>query len=291
MIEIVQSDNLPFLQGCAAGAFHLIYVDPPFNTGVERTHTPIRAVRDEQGGDRTGFGGKRYRTQSGQRRSYGDAFDDYLAFLQVRLAEARRVLADDGSLFVHLDAREVHYVKVLLDSIFGRTSFMNEIIWAYDYGGRSKSRWPAKHDSILWYARDPERYTFNYDAIDRVPYMAPGLVGPEKAAQGKTPTDVWWHTIVPTNSRERTGYPTQKPVGLLERIVRVHSRTGDRLLDFFAGSGSFGEAAERHGRGCTLVDVNPAAIEIMQERFPGASVRNEDGPPVIRVKEQIHETA
>ncbi len=291
MLEIVQGDNLSFLQGCAAGAFDLIYVDPPFNTGSERSHTPIRAVRDEQGGDRTGFGGRRYRTQGGQRRSYDDAFDDYLAFLEPRLVESRRVLASGGSLFVHLDSREVHYAKVMLDTIFGRASFMNEIIWAYDYGGRSKRRWPAKHDSILWYARDPERYTFNYDAIDRVPYMAPGLVGAEKAARGKTPTDVWWHTIVPTNSRERTGYPTQKPVGLLERIVRVHSNPGDRLLDFFAGSGSFGEAAERHGRYCTLVDVNPAAIEIMQERFTGASFRGADGAPVIRVKEQIHETA
>ncbi|MCC6909049.1 MAG: site-specific DNA-methyltransferase [Phycisphaerales bacterium] len=267
MIDIVHDDNLRFLQGCADGSFNLIYIDPPFNTGASRSHARIRTVRDEQSGDRIGFGGRRYRTQTSARTSYEDAFDDYLGFLEPRLIEARRVLAADGSLFVHLDAREVHYVKVLLDGIFGRESFMNEIIWAYDYGGRSKRRWPAKHDSILWYARDEANYTFEYDAIDRVPYMAPDLVGPEKAARGKTPTDVWWHTIVPTNSRERTGYPTQKPVGLLERVVRVHSRPGDRLLDFFAGSGTLGEAARRHGRRCTLVDSNPAAIEIMRRRF------------------------
>jgi len=272
MIEIVHRDNLPFLLECPVDAFSLIYLDPPFNTGSPRSLTPIETVHDEQGGDRTGFGGRRYRTQRGQPTSYDDAFDDYLAFLKPRLIEARRILTAKGSLFVHLDAREVHYVKVMLDEIFGRASFMNEIIWAYDYGARSKRRWSSKHDSILWYARDPNHYTFNYDAIDRVPYMAPGLVGPEKAARGKTPTDVWWHTIVPTNSRERTGYPTQKPVGLLERLVRVHSNPGDRLLDFFAGSGSFGAAAQRHGRDCTLVDSNLKAIEVMRERFGAASV-------------------
>lgn len=270
MIEIVHRDNLPFLQECAAGSFDLIYIDPPFNTGSARNLTPVKTVHDEQEGDRTGFGGKRYRTTRGSTSSYGDAFGDYLAFLRPRIVEARRVLTGDGALFAHLDAREVHYVKIMLDEIFGRDSFMNEIIWAYDYGGRSKRRWPAKHDSILWFTRDPDHYTFNYDSIDRVPYMAPGLVSPEKAARGKTPTDVWWHTIVPTNSHERTGYPTQKPVGLLERIVRVHSNPGDRLLDFFAGSGSFGEAAQRHGRDCTLVDSNPKAVEVMRERF-GAS--------------------
>ena len=272
MIEIVHRDNLPFLLECPDEAFDLIYVDPPFNTGSTRNLTPIETVHDEQGGARTGFGGKRYRTQRGHTASNDDAYDDYPAFLGPRLIEARRILTAEGSLFVHLDAREVHYVKVMLDEIFGRASFMNEIIWAYDYGARSKRRWPAKHDSILWYARDPNHYTFNYDAIDRVPYLAPGLVGPEKAARGKTPTDVWWHTIVPTNSRERTGYPTQKPVGLLERIVRVHSSPGDRLLDFFAGSGSFGVAAQRHGRNCTLVDSNLKAIEVMRERFVAASV-------------------
>ncbi len=280
MIDIVHNDNLRFLQGCGDGSFNLVYIDPPFNTGASRAHTRLRTVRDEQEGDRTGFGGRRYRTEAGTRTSYEDAFDDYLGFLEPRMVEARRVLAPDGSLFVHLDAREVHYVKVLLDRIFGRESFMNEIIWAYDYGGRSKRRWPAKHDSILWYARDPAHYTFNYEAIDRVPYMAPGLVGPEKAARGKTPTDVWWHTIVPTNSSERTGYPTQKPVGLLERIVRVHSRPGDRLLDFFAGSGTLGEAARRHGRACTLVDSNPAAVEIMRRRFAAPA---NTPPPTVQV--------
>ena len=144
---------------------------------------------------------------------------------------------------------------------------MNEIIWAYDYGGRSKKKWSAKHDTIFWYAVDPKNYTYNYDQIDRIPYLAPGLVGKEKAAKGKTPTTVWFNTIVHTNGKEKTGYPTQKPLSILNRIVRVHSNIGDNLLDFFAGSGSFGEAAFINNRNCTLVDSNPIAIDIMFNRF------------------------
>ena len=177
------------------------------------------------------------------------------------------MLAATGSFFFHIDYREAHYCKVMLDGIFGRARFINEIIWAYDYGGRPKRRWPAKHDTILWYAKDPANYTFHLDAVDRIPYMAPALVGAEKAARGKTPTDVWWHTIVPTNGKEKTGYATQKPLGLLERIVKVHSSPGDTLLDFFAGSGTFGEAAAKHGRPCLLVDNNPEAVRIMERRL------------------------
>lgn len=199
--------------------------------------------------------------------SYSDSFDDYMGFLDPRLREAHRLLKPDGSLFFHIDYREVHYCKVLLDSIFGRASFQNEIIWAYDYGARTKKKWPAKHDNILWYSKDPEDYVFNYDEMDRIPYMAPGLVGPEKAARGKTPTDSWWHTIVSPNGKEKTGYPTQKPRGLLDRFVKVHSNPGDSLLDFFAGSGSFGESAIVHGRNVTLIDSNTDAIDVMLNRM------------------------
>ena len=206
--------------------------------------------------------------------SYDDRGGDYLAWLRARLEEARRVLAADGSLLLHLDYREVHYAKVMLDGIFGRDCFLNEIIWAYDYGARSRRRWSPKHDSILWYARDPANYTYRYDDIDRIPYLAPGLVTKEKAARGKTPTDVWWQTIVPTNGREKTGYPTQKPLAVLERFVRVHSNPGDLLLDFCAGSGSWGEAAAKHGRRFLLVDSNPEAVAVMEKRLApyGAAV-------------------
>ncbi|MYD35951.1 MAG: site-specific DNA-methyltransferase [Dehalococcoidia bacterium] len=245
----------------------LIYIDPPFNTGKTQSRESLKTVHDEESGDRIGFQGRRYRTERIGTSEYEDSFDDYLSFLEPRLIEAHRVLKPNGSFFLHIDYREVHYCKVLLDEIFGRDSFINEIVWAYDYGARSKSRWSAKHDNILWYVKDPSSFTFNYDEMDRIPYMAPGLVGKEKAARGKTPTDVWWHTIVATNGKEKTGYPTQKPLGILERIVRVHSSPGDLILDFFAGSGTTGEAAAKHDRRFILVDNSAEAIRIMARRL------------------------
>jgi site-specific DNA-methyltransferase (adenine-specific) len=264
--RIVQADNLEILPTLADASVGLIYIDPPFNTGRTQHRTRLRTVRDEAG-DRVGFGGRSYRTEVLGASAYADDFDDYLGFLEPRLVHARRVLVEDGSLFVHLDWREVHYVKVLLDRLFGRDCFRNEIIWAYDFGGRGRDRWAAKHDNILWYARDPKRHVFDEAAVDRIPYMAPGLVGPEKAARGKKPTDVWWHTIVPTRGAERTGYATQKPLGVVERIVRVHSRPGDLVLDFFAGSGTTGEAAARHGRDFLLIDESPEAVDVMARRL------------------------
>jgi site-specific DNA-methyltransferase (adenine-specific) len=264
--QIVYAENLSYMRTLPDGAFRLIYIDPPFNTGKAQQRARMRVVASEQG-VRVGFGDRRYHVQLYDSPAYQDAYEDYLGFLEPRLREAYRLLTPDGSLFVHLDYREAHYVKVLLDTIFGRECFMNEIIWAYDYGGRSKRRWPAKHDTIFWYAKDPENYVFHYEAIDRIPYMAPSLVGAEKAQRGKTPTDVWWLTIVPTNSKEKTGYPTQKPLKLLERIVRVHSDVGDWVLDFFAGSGTTGEAAARLGRRFVLIDNHPDAIRIMAQRL------------------------
>lgn len=267
-------DNLTVLRGFSDASFDFIYIDPPFNTGKTQTLRRTKTTRDEHG-DRRGFQGQRYRTVQLNETSYDDQFDDFNDFLTPRLLEAKRVLRPRGSLFFHIDYRESHYCKILLDQVFGRRSFMNEIIWAYDYGGRAKKRWSAKHDTLFWYAIDPRAYTFNFDAMDRIPYMAPGLVGPEKAARGKTPTDVWWHTIVPTNGKERTGYPTQKPLGILNRILQVHTNPGDHVLDFFAGSGTTGEAALRHGRSCTLIDRNPAALEVMRDRlnFANPTVR------------------
>lgn len=264
--SIYLADNLEFLGQVDDATVDLIYIDPPFNTGVTQSMTSLKTVRDEDG-DRTGFGGNRYRTERGDSRSYLDSFDDYMGFLAPRLEEARRVLAENGSLFLHVDQRESHYCKVLLDQIFGRDSFMNEIIWAYDYGGRSKRTWPAKHDTIFWYSVDPKNYTFNADAIDRIPYMAPSLVGKEKAARGKIPTDVWWQTIVPTNGKERTGYPTQKPLAILERIVKVHSNPGGLVLDFFGGSGTTGVAAAQNDRQFVLVDANPEAVQVQAKRL------------------------
>ena len=268
--QLYYGDNLEILQRYVPDAsVDLIYIDPPFNTGKRQQRTEIQVEQDTVG-DRVGFQGRTYRTYKGETTHYTDKFDSsdvYLQFLRPRFEEAYRVLHPHGSFFLHIDYREVHYCKVMLDEIFGREAFINEIIWAYDYGGRSKSRWPAKHDNILWYAKTPEHYTFNFDEMDRIPYMAPGLVGKAKAARGKTPTDVWWHTIVSTNGGEKTGYPTQKPLGILNRIVKVHSVPGNTLLDFFAGSGTFGEAAARHDRSSILIDNNIPAIRQIMNRL------------------------
>ncbi|AUI49528.1 DNA-methyltransferase [Arthrobacter crystallopoietes] len=271
---VVHADNAEFLPTLPDGAFTLIYVDPPFNTGRSQRRQQLSMVRSADGeGDRVGFQGRSYQTIKGMLSSYDDAFDDYWSFLEPRLAEAWRLLADNGTLYLHLDYREVHYAKVLLDALFGRESFLNEIIWAYDYGGRAKNRWPAKHDNILVYVKNPRTYHFDNAEVDREPYMAPGLVTAEKAARGKLPTDVWWHTIVSPTGKEKTGYPTQKPEGLLRRVVAASSRKDDWVLDFFAGSGTLGAVAGQLGRRFVCVDQNPQAIEVMDKRLsPLASV-------------------
>jgi site-specific DNA-methyltransferase (adenine-specific) len=266
MRKIILGENLEALRTLPEGFAQLAYIDPPFNTGRPQVRERLRVTTDPEG-ERVGFGGRRHRVERVGRSTYADAFDDYLRFLMDRVEASLRCLEPRGSLFVHLDSREVHYVKVALDGMLGRESFMNEIVWAYDYGGRPKTRWPAKHDTILWYALDPDDYVFHYDEIDRIPYMAPELVGEEKAARGKTPTDVWWHTIVPTSGRERTGYATQKPLGILNRIVRVHSDPGAVVLDYFAGSGTTGEAAASNGRGFVLIDESPDAARVMAARL------------------------
>ncbi|MGB9692362.1 MAG: DNA-methyltransferase [Candidatus Sumerlaeaceae bacterium] len=264
--RVYLAENLEVLRSLDNDSVDLIYIDPPFNTGKVQERVQLKTVRSQEG-DRVGFQGQRYRSIVIGKKSFADAFDDYLAFLEPRLVEARRVLAPHGSLYFHVDFREVHYCKVLLDAIFGRSCFLNEIIWAYDYGGRPKNKWPPKHDNILLYVKDRKRYLFNEDQIERIPYLAPALVGPEKAARGKLPTDVWWHTIVPTNSAERTGYPTQKPLGILRRIVQASSPAGGVVLDFFAGSGTTGIAAWESGRRFILVDNNPEALRVMAQRF------------------------
>ena len=265
-ITIHQGNNLDVVAGFPNASFDMIYIDPPFNTGTVQRRSGMKTILDAAG-DRTGFEGRRYRTIRTGTHEYSDQFDDYMAFLEPRIVEAKRLLKNNGSFFLHLDYREVHYAKVLCDQIFGREQFMNEIIWHYDYGARTRKRWSAKHDNILWYAMNRKNYTFRYDDVDRIPYMAPKLVGPEKAARGKVPTDTWWHTIVSPTGKEKTGYPTQKPLGIINRIVRVHSNPGDRLLDFFAGSGTLGEAGFRMGRNVVLVDENPEAIAVIRKRL------------------------
>ncbi len=268
---ILEGDNLPLLREQPDEVAQLIYLDPPFNTGITQARQGMRTVADP-GGDRTGFGGRRYRSELLESSSYRDSFDDYLGFLEPRLVECRRLLAGSGTLYFHIDYREAHYCKLLLDELFGRECFLNELIWAYDYGAKSKRRWPQKHDTILVYVKDPARYHFDSEAVDREPYMAPGLVSAEKVARGKLPTSVWWHTIVSPTGTEKTGYPTQKPEGVLRRMVQASTRPGDLCLDPFAGAGTLGAVAAKLGRRYLLMDVNHEAVRVMGERLAQATL-------------------
>ncbi len=269
---MIAGDNAVVLEHLPAATFDLIYVDPPFNTGRAQSRSTLETVSDP-GGERVGFGGRRYRSELLRRLSYDDQFADYLGFLEPRLARMRELLAPHGTLYFHIDYREAHYCKLLLDELFGREAFLNEIIWAYDYGAKPRRRWPAKHDTILVYVRTPGAHHFDAEAVDREPYMAPGLVGAEKAARGKRPTDVWFHTIVPTNGAEKTGYPTQKPAGVLRRLVAASARPGGWCLDPFAGSGTLGAVCRELDRRFVLVDESPVAIEVMRARLdPGDPV-------------------
>jgi site-specific DNA-methyltransferase (adenine-specific) len=270
MEGILLGDNLPLLREIEDGAAQMVYADPPFNTGRTQSRRTLATVASANG-DRIGFGGRRYASRLLEESSYRDAFDDYLAFLEPRLRELRRVLADEGTLYLHLDYRETHYVKLLLDEVFGRACFLNELIWAYDYGAKPRSRWPQKHDTILVYVKNPAAYFFDAEAVDREPYMAPGLVTPEQRRRGKRPTSVLWHTIVSPTGREKTGYPTQKPEALIRRFVQASSRPGDLCLDPFAGSGTLGAVAAKLGRRYLLIDERPEAVAVMERRLAAAT--------------------
>lgn len=276
--KIIQGDCLKVLPTLPDKFVRLIYFDAPFNTGKTQKRDRIKVVADE-GGDRVGFGGKTYKTEKVSSGSYEDSFDDFPSFLMPRIEAALHCLTPDGSLFVHLDCREVHYIKVALDKLLGREHFMNEIIWSYDFGARSKTKWPMKHDNILWYAMNPKEYIFNYEDMDRIPYLAPELVGPEKASIGKTPTDCWFHTIVPTNGKEKCNYPTQKPMGILNRIIKIHSKETDTVMDFFAGSGSLAHSAALLGRSFVMIDSNKEAIDVMEKRLADFK------PEIVREKD------
>ncbi len=270
---MVEAENLTFLEPLPDGSFTVIYIDPPFNTGRAQTRQNVTVTRSTEAstGSRNGFGGHSYTSVKGQLHRYDDAFTDYWEFLEPRLLQAWRLLNERGTLYLHLDYREAHYAKVMLDAIFGRECFLNEIIWAYDFGARSRRRWPTKHDTILVYVKDPAQYHFDSTEVDREPYMAPGLVTPEKAALGKLPTDVWWHTIVSPTGKEKTGYPTQKPEGLLRRVVAASSQPGDWVMDFFAGSGTLGSVAAALDRRFVCVDQNSAAVQIMSGRLSASA--------------------
>jgi len=266
MNQILFGDNLEIIRKIPSESIDLIYIDPPFNT-MKIQKRDYHKTSQDSAGNHKGYNGKQYKRELLASRQFNDSFDDFIEFIRPRIIEAHRILKPNGSFYFHIDYREVHYCKVMIDEIFGRNNFLNEIIWSYDYGARSKTKWSAKHDNILFYAKDVNNYVWNFDTMDRIPYMAPGLVGPEKAARGKTPTDVWWHTIVPTNGKEKVGYPTQKPLGIIRRIVKASCPDNGTVLDFFAGSGTTGMAALLENRKFILIDQNQQAIDVMKERF------------------------
>jgi site-specific DNA-methyltransferase (adenine-specific) len=268
---VYHNDNAAVLPKLESGSFKMIYIDPPFNTGKTQSRQSIKTPQSSTG-SRVGFKGQSYETIKGKVTSYNDSFEDYWAFLEPRLEEAWRLLSDDGTLYLHLDYREVHYAKVLLDALFGRECFLNEIIWIYDYGAKSKRKWANKHNNILVYVKNPKTYYFNSDAVDREPYMAPGLVAPEKAARGKLPSAAWWHTIVSPTGKEKAGYATQKPLGIVRRMIQASTAEGDLVLDFFAGSGTLGVAAKELNRNFILIENNPDAIEVIKRRIPEIEV-------------------
>jgi site-specific DNA-methyltransferase (adenine-specific) len=251
MNQILQGDCLDLLPFVPEESCSLALIDPPFNTGV------------------TQFRERKVWTQDEGQSSYADRFENYEDFLIPRIKASLHALTKNGSLFVWLDWREVHYIKVALDKLIGRKNFVQEIIWHWDYGARSRRLWSRKSNTILWYAKDPSAYIFRYEDSDRIPYMAPDMQTPERAKLGKTPTNVWFHTIVPTNSKEKTGYPSQKPIGVVNRIVKVHSNPGDTVLDFFAGSGTTGMSAVKLGRKFILIDQSETAVSLMKQRLAG----------------------
>jgi site-specific DNA-methyltransferase (adenine-specific) len=259
-------NNMRLLNKIEDATIDLIYIDPPFNTGKLMKRDNYTSTKNDEGYT-LGFSGQNYDLTKISSNSYNDKFENFTDFLKPRLIESYRVLKPNGALYLHIDYREVHYTKILLDEIFGRASFINEIIWAYDFGARAKKRWPAKHDNILFYAKDPKAFVFNTELLDREPYLAPGLVTPQKAALGKLPTDVWWHTIVSPTGKEKTGYPTQKPEAILRRIINASSNPGDMVLDFFAGSGTTGAVAAKLGRNFILGDDNTQSIGIIKDRL------------------------
>jgi len=284
--RIVCGDAFAEASRIADGALDAIYIDPPFGTGIVRT---------------------------GRGHRYADRADDpdaFVAWLSPLLVESRRVLAAHGSMFVHLDYRAVHYVKVALDRLFGRERFVNEIVWCYAVGGKGRRGFGRKHDTILWYARGAD-WAFFPDAV-RVPRRggshmrvvldgdAPiqektdrktGRVYRYPVAAGKVPED-WWADVETLNhsDRERTGWPSQKPERLVERIIRAVTEPDDRVADWFAGSGTTAAVAQRLARRFITVDREAAAIDVCVARLRAqgrALALAGSPPPPIIVARQV----
>ena len=257
MNKVHLADALSFLKGLPDSSVDMVYTDPPFGTGT------VQQMNRKKG------------TEIVSKIGYSDKFDDYVEFLRPHLVEMHRALKVTGTMYLHMDWRWVHYAKVECDKIFGYDNFLNEVIWSYNFGGRGKDKWPAKHDTILVYVKERGKHTFNWEEIDRIPYVAPELqyVGRSKEdaekriAAGQVPTDVWSMSIVGTASKERLGYPNQKPLKLIERAIRASSNRGDTIVDPFVGSGTTAAAAHSLGRSFEVCDMNPESTNLVISRM------------------------
>jgi len=250
--RLLQGDALEVTRALDPDSVDLVYLDPPFFTGR-------RLVGAKRGGRKAAAFADQW---------HGD-LDAYLAWLELRCAALREVLAPTGSIYVHLDWHAVHYAKVMLDRVFGQDAFLNEIVWLYGLGGSSPRRWPRKHDTLLWYARGPDGQYFQ---APRIPATSARMRGLTKKAPD------WWNIPSLNNmAKERLGYPTQKPEALLERIVVSSSPPGGLVFDPCCGSGTTAAVAERTGRRWIASDLSPDAVRVTHERLLalGSSVRVE----------------
>ena len=295
---LFHGDNLVVLRGMDSETVDLIATDPPFNKSRDFHATPDSLAAGARFQDRWSWANDVegewvdqltddwpavYAVIDSAKVSSGEDMAAFLCFMAVRLLEMRRVLKSTGSLYLHCDPTASHYLKALLDAVFGRRQFRNEIVWCYRGGGVPRTAFARKHDIILWYSKK-QNVTFNVDDV-RIPYSESVTESSESRYDksyrsnkvysgykpnelGKHPED-WWpiQPLMPSDRTERTGYPTQKPLALYERIIKASSNPGETVLDPFAGCAATCIAAERLGRHWVGIDIWDGAHDLVLERL------------------------
>ena len=294
-------DNLDILWGMNSECVDLIYLDPPFNSQPE-----LRHPGGQQGGwcglqgrlDALGPGrcldgpDSRRAARHCQPAAHGQlthvkGMQSYLTMMAVRLMEMRRVLKDTGSIYLHCDPTASHYLKLLMDAVFGQANFRNEVVWVYRKWSVASNQFVRNHDNVLLYAKSAQS-TFN---VQHVPVSAGTMkrwkgrrqqamlidgsrYATDSDAKAETPCPDWWEiSILNPNAKERTGCPTQKPLALLERIIKASSNEGDWVLDPFAGCATACVAAENLGRQWVGIDLSAKAVEPGEHAPPGVRGR------------------
>ncbi|MDE2765519.1 MAG: site-specific DNA-methyltransferase [Chloroflexota bacterium] len=298
---LYHGDNLPFLRGMNSGTVDLIATDPPFNKSKDFHATPDSLAQGARFEDRWSWDKDVHAEWvdaiqddwpaawfaiDNARLVAGDDMGAFLCWLGVRLMEMHRVLADHGSIYLHIDHTAHAYVKTLMDAIFGRKNFQNEMVWYYSGGGASRSRWARKHDTLLFYTKST-KWTFNVDDVRTPHKWVDGQLradGTERDPKGKLPDDVIeLHGVMPW-SKERSGYPTQKPLALYERIIKASSNPGDMVLDPFAGCATTPVAAERLGREWVGMDIWDGAHKMVLDRLRDEKLAVPDADSDARIR-------